>query len=246
MRDLKLTQNLDNYIGAYGEDFDFSFDNEIILNWYPERIKSLTSSKSRVLELGIGHGYTCNHFSEYYREYSVIDGSSAVIEQFRSQFPKNKANIIEGYFENFDSQPLFDVIIMGFVLEHVDSPLEILSMYRKFLAPGGCCFVAVPNAESLHRRFGHAAGLLKDMAILSSGDIALGHQRLYTVESLTAELESCNYTVSHVEGIFLKPLMTTQLKSLDLSEDILQGMCQVGVDYPELSAGFLFQASADE
>ena len=131
---------------------------------------------------------------------------------------------------------------MGFVLEHVDDPEQILEHYKQFIAPNGRCFVTVPNSESLHRRFGHEAGLLPDMSTLGSADRALGHQRLYTVASMTKQLQNCGYRVVRKEGVFLKPFTTSQLRSLDLSKEILEGMCKVGVAYPELSAGLLFEA----
>jgi 2-polyprenyl-3-methyl-5-hydroxy-6-metoxy-1,4-benzoquinol methylase len=239
---MSMTEKLDDYIAAYGDEFDYAFDNNIMLNWYPKRIMSLTHSDNKVLELGIGHGHTCNHFSDYYATYSVIDGSKSVIEQFKLQYPQSKAEIIESYFETFRTNETYDVIIMGFVLEHVDNPAQILNHFKQFIAPNGRCFVSVPNAESLHRRFGHEAGLLGDMSTLSAGDHALGHQRLYTVESMTQQLQECGYEVINQEGIFLKPLTTGQLKSLALSQEILDGMCKVGIHYPELSAGLLFEA----
>ena len=237
-----MTEKLDNYILAYGAEFDYAFDNNIMLNWYPKRIMSLTCRDNKVLELGIGHGHTCSHFSDYYAQYSVIDGSQSVIEQFKQQYPYSKAEVIHSYFENFHSDEKFDVIIMGFMLEHVDNPNQILNHFKQFLNTNGRCFISVPNAETLHRRFGHEAGLLPDMFALSGGDKELGHQRLYTVESMTQQLQDCGYQVIHKEGIFLKPLTTKQLKSLNLSTDILEAMCKVGIDYPELSAGLLFEA----
>ena len=235
---------LNKYLAAYKPDFPYQFDNEIILNWYPKRIMELTSSGSTVLELGLGHGYSCNHFSEYYRNYTVIDGSAAVIENFRQTFAASNANVVEGYFEDYSPSQKFDVIIMGFVLEHVDSPSIILNKYRSLLTSGGTCFVAVPNAECLHRRFGHAAGLLDDMTTLGEGDLLLGHKRYYTAQSLTDEMEAAGYNITRKEGIFLKPMTTKQLTSLDLSPAILHGMCAVAIDYPELSAGLLFEGRA--
>ena len=172
----------------------------------------------------------------------VIDGSESVIAKFQKQYPLSGATIVHGFFEEYETTEQFDVIVMGFVLEHVDSPQQVLRHFRQFLAPGGRCFVAVPNAESLHRRFGHEAGLLPDMSALGDADKAFGHLRLYTVASLARELEECGYRVVAREGIFLKPFTTRQVASLDLSADILDGMCKVGVGYPELSNGLLFQA----
>lgn len=237
-----MNEQLNDYIAAYRDGFDYAFDNDIMLNWYPQRIMALTSSEDSVLELGIGHGYTCNHFSDFYVQYSVMDGSTSVIENFKQQYPDSKAQLVHSYFETFETKQKFDVIIMGFVLEHVDNPAQILNHFKKFLKPDGRCFVSVPNAESLHRRFGHEAGLLPDMSALGIGDQALGHQRLYTVASMVRQLQDCGYQVVRQEGIFLKALTTNQLISLNLSKEILNGMCKVGVDYPELSAGLLFEA----
>ena len=236
--------DLDSFVDAYGADFAYSFDNDIMLNWYPSRIIECHQPVERTLELGVGHGYTCAKFAKHFDHYEVIDGSKAVIERFHTQFPDAGLTLHEGYFETFTPRQPFDLIVMGFVLEHVEDPAVILKRYRDFLTPGGKVVVGVPNAESLHRRFGHAAGLLEDMDALGPGDHALGHLRSFNVASLDALLEDCGYRVTSREGIFLKPLMTDQLKSLNLNDDILAGMCAVGRDYPELSAGLLFEAEA--
>ena len=31
-----MSQRLDSYVGAYGADFAYTFDNAIMLNWYPK------------------------------------------------------------------------------------------------------------------------------------------------------------------------------------------------------------------
>lgn len=234
---------LDSHIEAYGERFNFSFDNQIILNWYPERIMRLCSHSKNLLELGIGHGYTTNRFSRHFAHHVVIDGSESVIAQFRQQYPDCSTSIVQGYFEDFETDDRFDIVVMGFVLEHVANPREILERYKKFIAPGGRCFIAVPNGESLHRRIGHAAGLLPDMMSLGQGDLALGHVRTYSVKTLMQELDAAGYQVERKEGIFLKSLTTGQLRSLDLSQPIISGMCEVAIDYPELSAALLFEAT---
>lgn len=239
-----MTNRLDSYLSAYGEGFGFAFDNSIMLNWYPERIMRRCKSADSLLELGIGHGYTTQRFSQFFSRHVVVDGSASVIEQFNQQFPDCSASVIESYFENYSPDEKFDIIVLGFILEHVADPEAILQRFKQFLAPGGRCFVAVPNGESLHRRFGHAAGLLDDMMALGAGDLELGHERLYSVTSLSAELENCGYSVLRKEGIFLKPMTTNQLLSLQLTPEIIQAMCEVGIGYPELSCGLLFEVQA--
>jgi len=237
-----MNNHLDNFISAYGDGFSFAFDNNIMLNWYPERVIQLCPAGGRLLELGIGHGFTTNRFSQNFSRHVVIDGSVSVIEQFHAQYPNCNASVVQSYFEDFNTEERFDVIVMGFVLEHVANPHFILQRYKKFLAPGGCCFVAVPNGESLHRRLGHAAGLLDDMMALGCGDLELGHERLYSLNSLSSELDKAGYSIVRKEGIFLKPLTTAQLQSLHLDKNIIQAMCTVGINYPELSCALLFEA----
>jgi SAM-dependent methyltransferase len=232
---------LDTHVKAYQGNNLYDFDNEIILKWYPHRVIKFAGNAKSMLELGLGHGYTTDIFSKHFEKYTVLDGSPAVIENFKKNYPDCKAKIIETYFENFDTDEKFDVINLGFILEHIDNPHEILSKYKKYLAPGATMFVSVPNAEVLNRRLGNLAGMLPDMTVLSDNDRLLGHKRYYTVKTLTEEIEKAGYTLVRMEGIYLKPFTTTQILSLNFDKEIIRALCEVAIDYPELSCGMLAQ-----
>jgi SAM-dependent methyltransferase len=234
-----MSNTLDGHIKAYEGDNLYDFDNSILLNWYPKRIVDLAPTTTSLLELGLGHGYSTPLFSRTLARHVVLEGSPAVIAKFRKKSPGCRAEIIETYFETFESIERFDAIVMGFVLEHVDNPAEILAHFRQFLTPNGNLFVAVPNAESMNRRLGHLAGLLPDMYALSENDVLLGHKRFYNVGSLKIELQTAGYDVQRIEGIYLKPVTTRQLVSLDLDANVIDALCKLGVDYPELSCGIL-------
>ena len=233
--------NLDAHVGAYGSDFPYALDNDLMINWYPQRVIALAPGRS-LLELGIGHGLSARRFATRFPRYVVVEGSATMIDRFRSQDDMKSIDVAHAMFEDFSTAETFDVIVMGFVLEHVADPDLILRQFRRFLAPDGSLFVTVPNAESLHRRLGHEAGLLGDLMELGQADRQLGHQRLYTVASLRRAIEQAGYVVKTVEGLLLKPITTAQIKSLQLPEAVLQAMLKVGVSYPELSAGILIQA----
>jgi len=234
--------SLDSFTGAYGDDFPYALDNELMLNWYPQRVAALATGTS-LLELGVGHGYSARCFVDRFPRYVVVEGSAKMIDRLRAQEATRSVEVVHGMFEEFTTEEKFDIIVMGFVLEHVADPGEILRRYRGCLAPRGSLFVTVPNAESLHRRLGHEAGLLDDLMQLGEADRQLGHQRLYTVASLRGALEQAGYAVRAVEGLFLKPITTAQIQALRLPEPVLHAMLKVGVRYPELSAGILMQAS---
>jgi len=238
--DDRQSVNLDQFLPAYGKEFPYALDNRLMLNWYPRRIMELAHGTS-VLELGLGHGFTSALFAERFPRHVVIEGSTSVIEQFRRQHGSDRPEIVHGLFEEFETDERFDVIVMGFVLEHVDNPDLVLRKYRAYAAEGGSVFVTVPNCAALNKRLGLHAGLLSDLMELSEGDRALGHRRLYTVDTLRAAVEAAGYEVRRCEGIFLKPLSTAQLEQLHLDERILEAMLRVGIDYPELCVGLLMQ-----
>lgn len=237
-----MSHALDSFVGAYDKTFAYAFDNELMLNWYPQRIIERVPTEARMLELGVGHGYTTTRFAQHFARTVVVDGSAAVIARFQREFPDCTARVVESYFETFDTNERFDVIVMGFVLEHVEHPDVVLRHFAQFLAPGGRCFVAVPNGESMHRRLGQLAGLLDDVMKLGEGDLALGHLRQYSKDTLVAQLEAAGYEVRGMEGIFLKPFTTQQLQTLALPESITTALCQLGVAYPELSCALLAEA----
>lgn len=230
---------LDTHVTIYEGQNQYDYDNNIILNWYPLRIIEHTKSAKSILELGLGHGYTAQIFSKHFSRHVILEGSSAVIENFKLHFPDSTPEIIDTYFEKFESDEKFDVIVMGFILEHVNDPLQIITHFKKFLSPDGKIFITVPNAEALNRRLGFFAGLLSDMQLLSENDIISGHKRYYNVASLGADIKNAGYEIEKMEGIYLKPFTTKQMMSLEFDKKIIDALCMAGVDYPELSLGIL-------
>jgi trans-aconitate methyltransferase len=239
-----MNNKLDIHVAAYQGDNLYDFDNEILLNWYPKRMLEHVSSLGSLLELGLGHGYTTNFFSAQFDRHVVLEGSPAVIDNFQKKYPDCRAQVVETWFEKFSTDERFDVIVMGFILEHVDDPILVMRRFRDFLAPGGKMFVAVPNAEALNRRLGHLAGVLDDITALTENDLLLGHKRFYTVDTLASDVARSDCGVDRLEGIYLKPFTTSQIVSLDLDRKFIDALCAAGIGYPELSCGMLAEISA--
>lgn len=216
-------------------------ENDLIMNWYPGRIGMRIGHVGRLLELGLGHGYTVPHFVKMADHHTVVEGSQRVIDHFRAKNAWYQGSLAQGFFEDYVPEEGFDAIVMGFVLEHVDDPVSILRRYRAFLKPGGRIFVAVPNAKSLNRRLGLAMGLIPDIYELNATDHKLGHQRNYCRDTLRRDVEAAGYRITHEEGMYLKPLPLGVLKTLEDMEANLQAMMTVGVDFPDLCVALLIE-----
>ena len=238
------TRNLDSEASEYQEGAKTSFENELILNWYPKRILERMQPGLEILELGIGHGYTPIWFSEHAKRHVVIDGSQVVIEHFKHNHPEYKGEIVYSYFENYENTEQFDYIVMGFVLEHVDDPGFILRKFRDRLKPGGKLYAAVPNGKSLNRRLGLAMGMIEDLYSLNQNDIALGHKRQYCVNTFKQEIEQAGFIVKHIEGIYLKPFPLHILQGIEDADRNFHALLEVGIDFPDLSVAVLVEAEA--
>jgi SAM-dependent methyltransferase len=235
------TENLDAVATEYRPDAATAIENDLILNWYPERIIRRFGSVGSILELGIGHGFTPGLFNAACERHVIIEGSQFVIDQFKTKSPDFQGEVVFSYFEEFETDERFDVIVMGFILEHVDDPGMLLERFKTFLKPGGRIFVAVPNAKSMNRRLGVELGKIDDIYSLNANDHAFGHKRQYCRDTLKHEMQSHGYAVSLEEGIYLKPLPLGVLKTLPDFKENLDAMLRVGIDFPDLCVALLME-----
>ena len=241
---MEMANRLDQVSSEYRPGSASEFENSLVLNWYPRRILKRLGKDScgSILELGIGHGHTTKLFNEHFDRHVVIEGSQVVIEQFQKNSGLESIEIVESYFEEFETGERFDVILMGFVLEHVDDPGLVLERFRKFLKPSGRLFITVPNGKSMNRRLGLAMGKIDDIYSLNENDHAMGHQRQFCLDTLKALVAETGYDCIWEEGIYLKPLPLGYLQTMPEFDENLQAMLEVGVDFPELSVGLLIEA----
>ncbi|MBU1309936.1 MAG: class I SAM-dependent methyltransferase [Gammaproteobacteria bacterium] len=233
--------DLDKVASEYQPNAVTAIENDLILHWYPKRIIERFGYCDRLLELGLGHGFTAQLFNAATAHHVIVEGSQLVIDRFEAANPDLDVELVFSYFEEYESDIQFDVIIMGFILEHVDDPELILQRYRKYLKPDGRIFVAVPNAKSMNRRLGLELGLITDIYSLNDNDHALGHKRQYCRDTLKMHLQNQGYKVVYEEGIYLKPLPLNVLKNLDNFEQNLQAMLKVGIEFPDLCVGLLME-----
>ena len=141
---------------------------------------------------------------------TVIEGAHYNVEYARAKYG-SRLKIIEVLFEEFEPAERYDSIIMSCIIEHVVDPDLVLRRAASWLTDEGVIVLAVPNRLSLHRRVGLHCGLLRSMEELSEQDLAVGHRRLYTVDSLAEQIRAAGLYTPRIEGIFLKPLSSAQM-----------------------------------
>jgi SAM-dependent methyltransferase len=246
-------ENLDSYIAAYDESFPYHDDNIGVLRAYAKEFVEACKPRRNIRLCSLGIGYEIvsktigNALAEQIEKYVIVEGSPAIIEKFKStmSFPF-EVELVEAYFEEFKPDEGFDVIEMGFVLEHVDDPALIVKRFASFLKPGGVIIAAVPNARSLHRELGHRAGLLEDMYVLSKWDHELGHKRYFDNDTFRDLFQEAGMTVEREAGLMLKPFSTAQLNALDLPRAVWETLYFAGDVSAKYSYSLYVEATAPQ
>jgi len=167
---------------------------------------------ARALELGCASGVVTEKLVASFPHVDVVDSAARYAQRARCLLA-GKGKAYHCLFEEFEPSGRYDAIIMTWILEHVADPHALLSRAAGWLAPQGEIHIVVPNAESLHRRVGLRMGLLSRLDQLNSSDLAIGHRRVYTWDSLTADVTGAGLTVISIDGILLKPLPSALMES---------------------------------
>ena len=108
-------EKLDEVSSQYKPGAVTETENDLMLNWYPKRaLKVLEGSGVRsLLELGLGHGYTTQLFNQFFERHVIVEGSSVVVDLFNEKNQGLNVEIVKCYFEDFETDEKFDVVVMG-------------------------------------------------------------------------------------------------------------------------------------
>ena len=213
----KLDAIADNYHNANVPDkFIEDISQEQSLAWIFEKLEG----KQRILELGYGDGIINKNLLANGYSVDVIEGSPKVIARAKMDSPS--LNIQQTLFENFRVEKKYDCILALHVLEHVDNPISLLKMMAGWLSDEGELVIIVPNRNSIHRQLAVEMGLQKKLDDLSPRDLIVGHQRVYSHESLREDIENAGFNVIEETGFFLKTLPNGMM--LNHSHELITAM----------------------
>ena len=182
----------------------------------------------RVLEMGYGTGLVTGELLARGIPIEVVEGSPKLVAVAREEH----ADLVvhEALFEAFVPAEPFDVVLAMHIAEHVDEPVELFKTVRSWLRPGGAIIVVVPNAESLHRRLAVRMGLQARLDDLSPRDHLVGHQRVYDLTGLTADLAAAGFAANAEFGYQLKVVPNAMMA--DWPQALLAALVDISGEIP--------------
>lgn len=186
-----------------------------------------------LLEMGPAEGVMTELLATTGKQMTLVEGSGLFCDDLRKRFPQ--ANVVHALFEEYHPAELFDNIILGHVLEHVQDPVDILSRTKQWLKPGtGRLFAAVPNARSLHRQAAVIMGLLKQEDALNEMDIHHGHRRVFNPETYRNAFYQAGLQIEIFGGYWMKPVSNKQIED-NWTPQMLDAFMQLGERYPDIA-----------
>ncbi len=195
-------------------------------NWV---FKSISDCRT-VLEMGYGEGnFTAELIKRDYRV-TLVDGSEALLKKARDSY-KDKVLTECSLFEEYSAKDKFDCVLATHVLEHVDYPVPLLERMKTWIKPNGKIILIVPNKESLHRQLAVIMKLQPALDTLGARDMLVGHKRVYSLETLTADVLKSGLKVKETTGFFLKVLPNSMM--LSYSKELINALNEVSPLIPK-------------
>ena len=224
---------MNNKLDSFVENYNYKNGIMGIATDYCSHIFMRYMTGSSVLELGPAEGVMTELLYPKYEDYTVVEGATKFCNLLKERFPK--MNVVNSYFENFQTDRKYDNIILGHVLEHVDDPIYILKLCKRWLAKGGRILSAVPNSHSVHRQAAVYMGILERENMLNNTGCGLGHQRVYNFDMLKSDFEKAGCIIKYSGGYWLKPISNSQIEK-QWSPDMINAFMKLGEQYPEIAA----------
>lgn len=193
-----------------------------------EWLTSVVSDSDQVIELGYGEGITSAKILHKAKSLSIIEGAPKLAHKARINLPG--AHVIENLFEDYMPKNKYDKILALHVFEHVDDPVSLARHLRNWLNPDGEIIAIVPNRESIHRQLAVTMGLTESLSTLSERDYLVGHQRVYSFNSLENDLSSAGFDCIERKGFFLKLLPNSMM--LEFSPELIDGLNRISDNLP--------------
>ncbi len=117
---------------------------------------------------------------------------------------KKASKVLDGVFlcdlEKVETLPfsieMFDIIILGDVIEHLLEPRRMLKMIRPYLKKEGYIIASIPNVANWTVRIPLLFGKFK---YGQDGVIVWQHYRFYTCKTASNLIEECGYSVTKID-----------------------------------------------
>ena len=217
----------------YAYSFDFDVMHKFMLRSFEPFIKA-----GNCLELGSFKGDFTRRLLPLFEDITCVEASKEALKIAKSELGE-KLEYVNALFEEVELPRKYDNIILTHVLEHLDSPVEVMKrINNEWLSESGRFFLVCPNANAPSRQIAVKMGLISHNSAITPAEQEHGHRITYSLDTLERDVKAAGLNVVYRSGIFFKALANfqwDQLLNTDIiSPEYLEGCYQLGQIYPDL------------
>lgn len=180
-----------NYYSYVQSQHSFASRAKVALDerWFRKMTEDLQGANLSALDIGGGAGWQLNALRSADSRFCITDVVD-IDPGAEAQARGNGHSYFIGGIEAYETDRRYDVILMLNLIEHVESPIDILRKAGDLLSPQGRILLKTPNTDSLDARiFRH-----RDWA----GYHCPRHWVLFTKESLERAVRSAGLTPNSI------------------------------------------------
>ena len=174
----------------------FSLEREIFKN-------AITGSGLVILDIGCGTGVLGKYFMSHQQcKVYGIEINSEAYEIAKD----NLVEVIRANVETLDlpyKSDMFDIVIMGDVLEHLVNPIGAISKLMRVLKPGGKILITVPNVR--HWKVIFRLLCRDEWKYMPWGILDYTHLRFFTKSSIIGMMNENGFNVTKADWVIQKP-----------------------------------------
>ena len=162
-----------------------------------DKIISLVKPNSKVLDVGCASGYIAYLLKNKNCQVTGIDIDEKYLEEAKNHCESvHLLDISKMSKEGKKIKGIFDVIILGDILEHTSHPHEILINLKENLKDEGIMIISVPNIVNLYARIKIISG---NFDYEDKGIFDRTHLRFFTIKSLKKLVNKCGFEIKRID-----------------------------------------------
>ncbi len=224
-----------------GKAHNTHVDFDGVLAKYTGRIIAPQTRGLHVLEAGCSTGVITEMLLAYADRLDIVEGSASYAATVENRH-RGRIRMYCTLFSEFQAPCAYDAVVYAGVLHHLTGPVENLKMAGEWIKPGGTIHITVPNMSSFHRELGVAMGISTSVYDTSERNRFFEQPGRFTRERLVRTVADAGLVVKECYGFFFKPFPHGIMNTLELGEDVLDGLFEMGKRHPELACQLYLRA----
>jgi 2-polyprenyl-3-methyl-5-hydroxy-6-metoxy-1,4-benzoquinol methylase len=191
------------------------------------------------VDVGSGNGHVARSVASFSDGPVVgMDVSAECVRYAAEHNAHPSVSYLHSSVEDFTPEQPAGLVTMYEVLEHVDTPVEVLKHVRSWLQPGGHVIISTPNRSSLNRRLKTLPGLrwiYSRFSALDADAAHAGHVEEYHYRELVQMVEDAGLELVKAHGVVLLMPFPGAIKPLARSKWFSRLNARSGDWYPPLA-----------